>query len=226
MVVGSFQSLRICYYERLVHWWMTHMGNYIGILGIYYDDNLVTLGMTENEAFRRLLLVQKFFERMMVSGMTYDIMFQKSQRWVKSQEGVYIALKNNLMTLDTVITQLPGSMPNENQVWYHIQLEQTLCCYKRRRIDNFLTLMCFVVLSRGNLCPARQREQPLLHSFENLSCLVRDCECVGTSSKNRYSFCKLLKACPIISFQTIDVIYFKTVVSFGLSSVSDLPDLK
>ena len=96
---------------------MTHTGNYIGILGIYYNDNLVTLGMTENEAFRRLLLVQNFFESMMVSRMTDDIMFQKSQRWTKSQEGVYIVLKNNLMTLETVITQLPGSMPNENQVW-------------------------------------------------------------------------------------------------------------
>ena len=60
--------------------------------------------MIENEAFRRRLLVQKIVERMMVSGMTDDIMFQKSQRWVKSQEGVYIVLKNNLMTLETVIT--------------------------------------------------------------------------------------------------------------------------
>ena len=70
--------------------------------------------MTASQAFRRLLHVQKILERMMVSGITDDIIFQKSQRWVKSQEGVYIVLKNNVMPLETVIPSWPGSIPNEN----------------------------------------------------------------------------------------------------------------
>ena len=54
---------------------------------------------------------------MMVSGMTDDIIFQKSHRWVKSQKGVYIVLTSSLMTLETVITSYLGSMSYENEVW-------------------------------------------------------------------------------------------------------------
>ena len=135
---------------------------------------------------------------------------------MKSQEGVYSVLKNNLMTLETVVTSWPGICPMKVKFGNTFSWEKTFCCYKRRRRNNFLTWMCFVVLSQGILCPVRQRGQPLHDSIENLYCLVRDCECVGTSSKNRYSFCKLESSSDNF-FQTIDVIYFTTVTSLGLA---------
>ena len=108
--------------------------------------------------------------------------------------------------------------------WYHIpefgntfNWEQTFCCYKRQRRYNFLTWMCFVVLVQGNLCPARQTGQPLLDSFENLCCLERDCEWVDARSKNMYSVCKLLKSISDNFFQTIEVIFFKTVIGLRLA---------
>ena len=141
----------------------------------------------------------------------------RSDEW-KVRKGVYIVQKNNVMTLETVITSWPGSCPTTIKYGDTFNWEQTFCCYKRRsQRQLFLTWMCFVVLSQGNLCSARQRGQPLLDSFENLCCLVRDCEWVGTGSKNRYSFCKLLESISDNFFQTIDVIYFKTVISLRLA---------
>ena len=78
------------------------------------DINLTSMLWRINQAFRRILLVQKILERTMVSGMIDDIIFQKSQPLVKSQKGVYIVLKNNVMPLETVITSWPGSIANEN----------------------------------------------------------------------------------------------------------------
>ena len=60
-----------------------------------------------NQAFHRLLLVHDILERMMVSGMTDDIIFQKSQRWVRSGR-MYIVQKNNAMTLETVRDHVDG----------------------------------------------------------------------------------------------------------------------
>ncbi len=64
--------------------------------------------------------------------------------------------------------------------------------------------MCCIALSQGNLCPGPQRGQPLLDSFENICCVVRHCECVDTSSNNRYSFCKLLES---ISYKLFRVLF-------------------
>ena len=59
--------------------------NIIGISGIGYDENLVTRVMTDKSTIS--LLIKKTPKRMMVSGMTDDIMFQKSHLWVKSKKG-------------------------------------------------------------------------------------------------------------------------------------------
>ena len=53
----------------------------IGISGIGYGENLVTRVMTDTSSISLLI------KRMMVSGTTDDIIFQKSHLWVKSKEG-------------------------------------------------------------------------------------------------------------------------------------------
>ena len=62
--------------------------NRIGISAIGYDENLVIRVMSDNSS---ISFLRKLFKRMMVSGMTDDIIFQKSHLWVKSKKGLYCA---------------------------------------------------------------------------------------------------------------------------------------
>ena len=109
-----------------------------------------------------------------------------------------------------------------------------------------LQLIVSYCLSQGNLCHGHQIGQPLLdyHAIDIL--FVRDGECVGTRTKdnlNTVYFCQLLENSrlptskirdvmsePVMAgmnsnwenvmpenfFHAIDVIHFKTVISFGL----------
>ena len=78
--------------------------------------------------------------------------------------------------------------------------------------------MCYVALSQGNLCSVRQRAKPLFDSFNNLCCLVRDCECFGTRSKNRFSFCKHPESSRLSTPKIRDVIS-ETVMAILTSKV-------
>ena len=56
---------------------------------------------------------------MMVSGMTDDIIFQKSHLWAKSKKGLYCA---NEQFDDVIKCDLAVGMSYKNKVWQHIQL--------------------------------------------------------------------------------------------------------
>ena len=57
---------------------------------------------------------------MMASGMTGDIIFQKSHLWAKSKKGLYCA---NEQFDDVIKCDLAVGMSYKNKVWQHIQLK-------------------------------------------------------------------------------------------------------
>ena len=77
--------------------------NKIGISGIGYDENLVTRVMTDKSS---ISLLRKLLKRMMVAGMTDDIISQKSYLWVKSKKGLYCANEqlDDVRNCDQVMT--------------------------------------------------------------------------------------------------------------------------
>ena len=78
----------------------------IRILGIFYDENLVTRVMTDTfvkRTFTRLLLVQKRHKTSDDARYARCYSRSGSDGW-KESEREYIVLTNSLMILETVIT--------------------------------------------------------------------------------------------------------------------------
>ena len=96
-VVGGFQSLKNCYYKRLVHWCMTH--NKIGILGICYDENLVTRVMTDKSSISSPPSCTE--NSWTYDGVRDDMWYHIPEFAAVGKESgrVYIVQNNNVMTL-------------------------------------------------------------------------------------------------------------------------------
>ncbi len=166
-------------------------------------------------------------------------MISHSRSYSDGWRWVFIVLMNSLMTLETLITSWPGSIPFENGSLVKHSVESRRSVVTNDDVETtFLLNVLWRIVAR----------ELALDSFDNLCCLVRDCEGVGTRSNNMFSFCKHPESsrlstpkirdvisetvmawininwehmsCPTIFFQEIHMIYFKTAIS------QDLPGLK
>ena len=194
---------------------------------LLYTIGTLVGGIKQNWHFRDRLLwksrnpcydgqIKHFLvKRVMVSGMTDYIIFQKSHLWWRVRKGVYCA--NEQSGCRYVLQQMKFG---NTFSW-----EQTLFCYKRRCRDNFLAECAVSHCRKGmSALPAREDSHYLtpMTVWPRLSGSRRwirwhkiegQCLLLQASGKQSYQHRKS----EMYFFQTINMIHFKTGISLELT---------